>query len=170
MSMRNLSVLGSTVFLLASLSAQSGAVAHDQPEVQTPEQALSADLKTIAAANGWTLGEAETDHHAAETVGQVAGRIARSEPDRYVGSAVGPDPDSVPRLYLKGEASAFARGLVEKADIAIRTIDGQPYSFDELEGPSDTRPAGAAGAWHRRRLHLSGHHRWRTDPGADPTD
>ena len=133
MSMRNLSALGSTVFLLASLGVPGVAVAHDEPEAQSPEQALHADLKSIAATNGWTLEEAETDYLATETVGRIAGRIAREEPGRYVGSAVGPGPDSVPRLYLKGKASAFAMALVDEAGIPIKIIDEQPYSFDELE-------------------------------------
>lgn len=120
------------VLLLASILSPRVALADDEPEVQSPGQALRADLETIAETNGWTLQEAETDHHASETIRSIAGRIAREEPEHYVGAAVGPDPDSRPRLYLKGSASAFARGLVEDADIDIRIVDEQPYSFYEL--------------------------------------
>lgn len=133
MSSRHVAALGSIVLLLGSLTAIPVVMADDEPEVQTPEQALRADLKTIAAANGWTLQEAETDHHAAETVGRIAGRVAQEEPSKYVGSAVGPNPDSVPRLYLKGKTSGFAKGLVDDADVTIKIIDEQPYSFGELE-------------------------------------
>ncbi len=133
MSIRMTTAISVAAFLLGSLTATPAATAHDEPDVQPPEQALLADLKTIAETNGWTLAEAETDHQAAETVGRIAGLIAREEPDKYVGSAVGPERDSVPRLYLKGKASALARGLVDDADIQIRIIDDQPYSFGELE-------------------------------------
>lgn len=136
MSVRQVAAIGSMVLLLGSLTATPAVMADDEPEPQTPERALRADLKTMAAANGWTFEQAETDHHAAEVVGRIAGKIAREEPEHFVGSAVGSDADSVPRLYIKGEASDFVRELVAEADIPIEIIDSQPYNFTELEDRS----------------------------------
>jgi hypothetical protein len=75
----------------------------------------------------------QADQQGAGTVGRIAGKIAREEPEHFVGSAVGPDADSVPRIYIKGKASAFVHDLVAGAGIPIEIIDGQPYSFTELE-------------------------------------
>lgn len=125
--------LVATAMALVALMAPAGTFAHEE-EVQSPAQALRADLEAIAEANGWTLGEAEADHRAAETVGRISGLVAREEPNHYLGAAVGPTPHSEPRLYLKGAASAFVRALVRDADVDIRIVDEQPYSFAELEG------------------------------------
>ena len=76
---------------------------------------------------------AQADQEGPGTVGRIAGKIAREEPEHFVGSAVGPDADSVPQIYIKGTASAFVRKLVAEAGIPIEIIDMQPYSFLELE-------------------------------------
>ncbi len=76
---------------------------------------------------------AQADQKSADTVGRIAGKIAREDPDHFVGSAVGPDSDSVPRIYIKGQASAYVRELVAQAGVPIQIVDGQPYSFTELE-------------------------------------
>lgn len=70
MSMRRAAAIGLAALLLGSLTATSAVMADDEPDVQTPEQALRADLRTIADSNGWTLEEAESDHHGAGTVGR----------------------------------------------------------------------------------------------------
>lgn len=79
---------------------------------------------------------AASDQDAAGIVGRIAGKVAREEPEHFVGSAVGPDADSVPRLYIKGKASAFVRDLVADAGIPIEIVDDQPYNFTELEDRS----------------------------------
>lgn len=74
-----------------------------------------------------------SDEDAAGVVGRIAGRIARAEPDHFVGSAVGTASDPTPRIYIKGAASAFVQDLVAKAAVPILVVDRQPYSFIELE-------------------------------------
>ena len=115
MSRRVLGV-GSVALVLLIGAVGAPAVAHGAAD-------LGARAQTLARA----------DQRSADSVGRIAGKIAREAPDHYVGSAVGPDADSVPRIYIKGKASAFVRNLVAGAGIPIEIIDGQPYSFTELE-------------------------------------
>jgi hypothetical protein len=51
----------------------------------------------------------------------------------FVGSALSPEPGGAPALYIKGPADDFVRGLVAEAEIDIKIVDNQPFSFDELE-------------------------------------
>lgn len=74
-----------------------------------------------------------SDEDAASVVGRIGGQIARHEPDHYVGSVLDTGTGSAPRIYIKGQASAFVRDLVAEAGIPIEIVDGQPYSFTELE-------------------------------------
>jgi hypothetical protein len=123
------------LLLLLSWAGAPPATANEgEPGLVTPPgEAVLTDLEAVAAANCWTLAEAEANHRAAEVVGRIAARIEALEPARFVGSAVGPQPGTVPRLYIKGKASEFVRRLVSEATIQISVIDEQPYSFTELE-------------------------------------
>lgn len=99
----------------------------------TPEQALAADLKTIAESRGWTIEQATAHHLAAVTVGEVAEQLATARPQIFVGSAVTDDPDSLPLLLVKGPADDFVRNLVSRATGPIQVVDNQPFSSEELK-------------------------------------
>ncbi|MFI6712428.1 S1 family peptidase [Nonomuraea sp. NPDC050478] len=115
----------------ASAAARTGL--PDPPPVQSPAEALRQDLKLVAEGKGWTLAQAAADRKAAEAVGDVAAKVARERPEIFVGSAVNPLPGGAPTLYVKGPADAFVDRLVAGADVDIDVVDGQPYSFGELE-------------------------------------
>lgn len=101
--------------------------------VQSNEESLAQDLGLVAEAKGWTVEEAAADHRAAEAVGRIAEQVAAERPDIFVGSVLSPEPGEAPSLYVKGPADDFVRSLVASAEIPIKLVDNQPYSFDELE-------------------------------------
>lgn len=103
------------------------------PHLQSPEEALAQDLALIAASRGWTVEEAKADHEAAEVVGDIAEEVAAKRPDIFVGSMLSPDPGGAPAIYVKGPADEFVRGLIAGANIAVKIVDNQPYSFGELD-------------------------------------
>lgn len=100
---------------------------------QTPEEAAAQDAMLIAAARGWTLEQYAVFQAGVDALGAVQGRVAREHPEMFVGGAVGPEHDAPPRLYIKGSADDFVRGLVAAAPVEIAVIDGQPLSSDEIE-------------------------------------
>jgi hypothetical protein len=108
-------------------------LAEPTPHLQSAEEALEQDLRLAAEANGWTVEQAAAQHLAAEIVGRIAGEVAGSYPEIFVGSALSDVPGGVPELYIKGPADEFVRAQVAAAGIEIRIVDNQPYSFAELE-------------------------------------
>ncbi len=117
---------------LLSVAAPVG-VDSSGPEPQSPAESLREDLSLVAEANDWTLEQAAADRQATEIIGDIAGKVARGQPHAFVGSSVNPAPGGAPALYIKGPASVFVEQLVEGAGIPIEVVDGQPYSFTELE-------------------------------------
>ncbi len=114
---------------------REGQPAKDHPssdDVQSSEDAQARDIALVAEARGWTIEEAAANHHAADVVGGVAGQVAAERPNAFVGSVLSPEPGGVPALYIKGPADDFVRSLVADAEINIKIVDNQPYSFDEL--------------------------------------
>lgn len=106
----------------------------ESPAVVTPpDDALRDDLALVAEARGWTPEEATSDHAAAAVVGRVAEQVAELQPDAFVGTALSLRPGGAPSLYIKGQADAVVRDIVASAGSAIEIVDGQPFSFDELE-------------------------------------
>lgn len=103
------------------------------PVIQSPEDALAQDIALVADAAGWTIEEAMANYRAAEIVGNIAEQIAAERPDIFIGSALSPDPLGPPSIYIKGPADEFVRNLVAGAEIEVKIIDNQPFSFEELE-------------------------------------
>ena len=117
----------------AAPSAQSVEDAELSGAVQSPREALAQDLALVAEARGWTIEEAVADRKAADVVGRIAAQVAAERPRVFVGSVLSPEPGGAPELYIKGSADEFVRDLVAGADIEVKIVDGQPFSFDELE-------------------------------------
>ena len=114
-------------------SAQSVEDAELSGAVQSPREALAQDLALVAEARGWTIEEAVAAHQAADVVGRIAAQVAAERPRVFVGSVLSPEPGGAPELYIKGSADEFVRDLVAGAEIEVKIVDGQPFSFDELE-------------------------------------
>ncbi|MCH7229819.1 S1 family peptidase [Glycomyces sp. L485] len=102
-----------------------------EPTHQTEREALQEDLALTAKPRGWTLEEAEQQYRNAEIVGKLAEELAASQPDAFIGSELPDNPADPPILYLKGESPGWVASDAE--DLGIRIVDGQPYSFLELE-------------------------------------
>ena len=117
----------------AAPSARSVEDAELAGAVQSPREALAQDLALVAEARGWTIEEAVADRKAADVVGRIAAQVAVERPLVFVGSVLSPEPGGAPELYIKGSADEFVRGLVAGAEIEVKLVDGQPFSFDELE-------------------------------------
>ena len=117
----------------AAPSAQSVEDAELSRGVQSPREALAQDLALVAEARGWTIEEAVADRKAADIVGRIAVQVAAERPLVFVGAMLSPEPGGAPELYIKGSADEFVRGLVAGAEIEVKIVDGQPFSFDELE-------------------------------------
>lgn len=107
--------------------------ATEPPVIQTKEQALAQDLALVAEAKGWTVEEAAADYKAAEVVGRIAEQVAARWPDSFVGSVLSPVPGGAPVLYIKGPANQEIRTLVIGAELEVKIVDRQPFSFEELE-------------------------------------
>ena len=97
------------------------------------EIGIDKDLALVAEARGWTIEEAVAAHQAADVVGRIAALVAAERPRVFVGSVLSPEPGEAPELYIKGSADEFVRDLVAGAEIEVKIVDGQPFSFDELE-------------------------------------
>jgi len=110
----------------------AGEAPEPSPVVQSDEDALAQDLALVAAAAGWTMEEAAADRRAADVVGRIAVQVAAARPDIFVGSALSSEPGGAPALYIKGPADQFVRNLVANAEIDIKIVENQPFSFDEL--------------------------------------
>lgn len=101
--------------------------------VQSDEESLAQDLALVAQSRGWTVEEAAADHRAAEIVGDIAAEVYAVRPNIFVGSVLSSEPGGSPALYIKGPADDLVLELVDKAEIDIRVVDNQPFSFNELE-------------------------------------
>ena len=118
---------------LASSSAQSGEDPESSNAVQSHEEALAQDLALVAEARGWTFEEAVAAHKTADVVGRIAEQVAAERPQMFVGTVLARAPGGAPELYIKGPVDQFVRNLVADAEIEVEIVDGQPFSFDELE-------------------------------------
>lgn len=99
--------------------------------LQTEAEALEQDLALIAEARGWTIEQAERQYRNAELVGDLAEALAASHPESFIGSELPKDPADAPILYVKGKSPSL---VAQEADtLGIRVVDGQPFSFLELE-------------------------------------
>lgn len=121
-----------------ALAAPAGAdeVADGDPAdlvVQSEAESLAADLTLIAEARGWNLDDAHANREAAEAVGRLAQVVAEERPGMFVGSALSPEPDGPPMLFIKGPQDAFIDELVRSSSVPIVVVDNQPFSFAELE-------------------------------------
>jgi streptogrisin C len=100
---------------------------------QSPEEALSADLKLVADARGWTLAEAKAFYEGEQAVERIAEAVASRWPEVFVGTALSSDPMGAPSLIIKGSASDALLELVAPSRASIEIVDDQPYSFAELQ-------------------------------------
>lgn len=124
----------STTSMGASAATDTSSTGADDvsiaAETQTAEEALRADIESVAAAEGITVDEPATNFAVSEALAEVAIEASNRWPDQFVGSASSAD-GAGPTLYVKGGAPAE---LVKLADTkGVRVVDGQPHSFAELE-------------------------------------
>ena len=105
----------------------------DEPAVQSDADALQQDLALIARAQGWSDPEAATYFASERALGEVAARIAAERPLLFVGSELSRSPGGSPKLYVKGDADELVKAIVRESGFPITIVDGQPYSFSELE-------------------------------------
>lgn len=96
-------------------------------------KALRSDLRAIARANRWTMRQAETNHCSTEAIDRVSAGIHAEAPDLLVGGVVSADPMGTPSIWIKGPAPELVHRLVDAESIPIDIVDGQPFSFTELE-------------------------------------
>jgi hypothetical protein len=122
--------LGATVVSPVSVLA-------DEEVVQTPTEARESDLKSVAAARGWTVAEARAQIEASEEARRIGQEIRQRRPDIYIGAALSDKPGGPPSLYVKGPAPEFVEDLVAKAASPMKLVDGQPYSRDELQARAE---------------------------------
>ncbi|MFN8520555.1 MAG: hypothetical protein U0667_14455 [Chloroflexota bacterium] len=94
---------------------------------------MRADLQSIAKESRWTLKQAETRHCSTDAVKRVAAVIAEELPDILVGSVVSDDPMGTPSIWVKGVAPARVHELVDAETVPIEIVEGQPFSFAELD-------------------------------------
>lgn len=125
--------LGGTEWQSTGPEGQPAEDHTSSPVIQSSEDALAQDMALVAEAMGWTIEEAAADRRAADVVGRIAVQVAAERPEIFVGSVLSPEPGGAPMLYIKGSADEFVRKLVADAEIDVRIVDNQPYSFDELE-------------------------------------
>lgn len=126
---------------IPSLSASTGPAVSPGPGRACLEAAylgpegpaLRSDIESTAVENGWTLEQAEVRHCSSEAVGRVASTVAQEMPEVFVGSVLGDDPVAPPSLLVKGVAPPRVRELIAMEAVPIVLLDGQPYSYAELE-------------------------------------
>lgn len=135
--------IGASIVLAATISAVLPASrawaegADDDVPVISTEEALRNDLAAVAESNGWTSGEADAYYASEREVGVLAAELAAARPDIFVGSILADDPRGRPTLLIKGPADRATAALVGGASVGIILLDGQPYSFIELEARSE---------------------------------
>lgn len=148
-------VHGGGVPSTGSLPTRAAAVSSQTPEespaprYQTPDEALATDLALTAQAMGWTEAEAAAYARAEEVIDRLAVWVASERPDAFVGSALAPQPDGAPRLFVKGSADPELLAQVQSVGIPVDIIDGQPYSLEELEAKKTAVHAGLLSAGYR---------------------
>ncbi|MCH7607784.1 MAG: hypothetical protein IIC94_04360 [Chloroflexi bacterium] len=134
-SVRGGVLVAAVVFATAVIAV--GAQSLEDPDslepVQSAEESLATDLALAAEARGWTIEEAVADYKAAAVVGRIAEQVAAERPEIFVGSALALAPGGAPALHIKGPADQFVRDLVNGAEIEVKIVDGEPFSFSELE-------------------------------------
>ena len=133
---RVLIALVAPILLLAATPAAAPAQERDPDPTdgyQSPEESLKDDLSITAKSHGWTFDEAEAQYRVAETLGQIAAKIAPERLDVFVGTALSDKPGGTPTLYIKGEADEFVHEVIKESGLDVKVADGQPYSYLELQ-------------------------------------
>ncbi len=97
---------------------------------------LRHEIRATARQARWTVRQAETRYCSSRAVERVSAAIAAEIPDILVGGVVSDDPMGEPSIWIKGVASPRVHELVDAAAVPIRIVEGQPYSFAELEDRS----------------------------------
>lgn len=122
--------------IVLGLGGVSLPVEGAEPVLQGPKEALEDDLRAAAKAHGWTLEQAYAREHAGDEVARIQRKIRQERPGIFIGASHAEKIGNSPSIYVKGPAPQFVRDLVNNADVPIRIVDGQPFSFDELEARS----------------------------------
>lgn len=131
-------VLIALVAPLLLLAPPAAAIAQERdpdPEdgYQNPEESLKDDLSNTAESHGWTFEEAEAQYRIAETIGEIAAKIAPERLDVFVGTALSEKPGGTPTLYIKGKADEFVYEVIKESGLDVNVADEQPFSFLELQ-------------------------------------
>jgi streptogrisin C len=122
-------------FFMPIASAQD----YEQPsptEVIEAHEGFMTDIALVAVARGWTLEQAVAHRAISDQFGRIQEQLATKRPGLYAGATLSAVPDGAPILYIKGTADAFVRELVNAAEFRIEVIEGQPFSWQELEARS----------------------------------
>ena len=133
-------VLASGVFMpIASAPDDAQPSPTEAPGALTHSRVIEAhagvitDLALVAVARGWTLEQAVAHRAISDQFGRIQEQLATKRPGLYAGAELSAVPDGVPILYIKGTADEFVRELVNSAEFSIEVIEGQPFSWQELE-------------------------------------
>lgn len=97
--------------------------------MQSASEALAMDQALVAAQTGRSLREVRALGRLSGRFGRIRAKLSRQRPELFAGSLLA-DP---PRLYIKGEADEFVRGVIADAGFPIKLVEGMPYSWRELE-------------------------------------
>lgn len=133
-------VLASGVFMpIASAPDDAQPSPTEAPGALTHSRVIEAhagvitDLALVAVARGWTLEQAVAHRAISDQFGRIQEQLATKRPGLYAGATLSAVPDGAPTLYIRGTADAFVRELVNAAEFRIEVIEGQPFSWQELE-------------------------------------
>jgi streptogrisin C len=133
-------VLASGVFMpIASAPDDAQPSPTEAPRALTHSRVIEAhagfitDLALVAVARGWTLEQAVAHRAISDQFGRIQEQLATKRPGLYAGATLSAVPDGAPTLYIRGTADAFVRELVNAAEFRIEVIEGQPFSWQELE-------------------------------------
>ena len=136
-------VLASGVFMpIASAPDDAPPNPTEAPGALTDSQVTAAhagfitDMALVSVTRGWTLEQAVAHHAISDQFGRIQEQLATKRPGLYAGATLSTVPDGAPTLYIRGTADAFVRALVNAAAFRIEVIEGQPFSWQELEARS----------------------------------
>lgn len=108
-------------------------------------EGLRRDIRATARQSRWTVHQAETRYCSSEAVRRVSAAIGAELPDILLGSVVSDDPMGEPSIWIKGVAPERVHQLVDAEAVPIGIVEGQPYSFTELEARSQRVAAALTG-------------------------
>ena len=114
-------------------AAGNDASPRTSPTFVTDDDALDGDLAAIAEAQGWTQEQARAYERAEAALDEVVTRLESERPGRYVSARLADDPLDPPTLSITGRRDPWLDGVIAATGVEIVVIDGEPFSFEELD-------------------------------------